>query len=139
MGPDLDPSAKLNVPNLLPLSDADAADPARGVFLDLTVRNTGTVPIDWTLAIKDAKTTAGSVDLAAITNVSYSVAGGAWSTAQRLTAPLAVSGRNLVSGSTGNTVGIRLRFWLDKTAGNEAQGAVAAFTTDLQAIQTGAS
>ncbi|PVZ95111.1 hypothetical protein [Amnibacterium flavum] len=139
VGPDLDPSATVQVANILPLSPADAANPAKGSRLDLVVRNTGSVPINWSLSLKDLKTTAGTVDVASLTNVSYTVNGGTtWSTPVKLAALTAITGSNLAA--TGSTkVTVTFRFWFDKDVTNDAQGAKAEFTTLLEAIQTGAA
>ncbi len=115
----------------------DAADPTKGARVDLTVRNTGSVPINWTLALTGATST-GPVNLASLVNVSYSVAGGAWSTPQKLAAVTPAAGVNLPSTAGASTAIVSVRFWLDADATNSAQGAAARFTTLLSAIQTGA-
>ncbi|BDI23889.1 hypothetical protein [Herbiconiux sp. L3-i23] len=139
VGPDLDPTAKLQVANILPMTSDAALAQNKAQSLDLVVRNTGSVPINWTLSLKDVAKTGGAVDLGAITNVSYRIGTGAWSAPTKLASLAPVSGQNLPSTTGSNRVTVTVRFWFDPTVTNEAQGATAQFTTLLEAIQTGAS
>jgi hypothetical protein len=138
LGSDAIPNETLAVSNILPLTDADAGDNAKGSFLAVNVRNVGTTPIDWSVDLLNATSTPS--DFVGLLRVRVSLDNGAsYGGTQNLTSITQITGLSLAAPTQAvpSVVRIKLRVWLDKSAANTAQNAVATFSTQTKAIQSG--
>ncbi|MFD1714718.1 hypothetical protein ACFSBZ_09575 [Amnibacterium flavum] len=131
------------VADVYPMTDDQAAVSARSEWV--TVRNTGTIPLDWTMSIVNPQATAPltAAQLANFRFRLYDEAGTA------LTAPLtlgAMPATVMPAGfqtrgsalAAGGQTKVELRVWLSAESQNEFQGARAAFNVVINGIQNGA-
>ncbi|MFD1714716.1 RCC1 domain-containing protein [Amnibacterium flavum] len=125
------------------MTDGQAGGGARSEWIN--VRNTGSLPLDWTLSVVNPKAQAplAAEKLANFRFQLFSEQGIALGQVQTLgSLPIAAtSGAYQTAGSglaAGGTTRVEIRVWLSVDSGNEFQGAQATFDVVINAIQNGA-
>ncbi|MFD1714904.1 RCC1 domain-containing protein [Amnibacterium flavum] len=135
--------ASIAVSDVYPMTDGQASSAARSEWV--TVRNTGTIPLDWTLSVVNPKAVAPltAAQLAMFRFQLFSEQGQPVTSILRLgdMPAAALPGSFQTQGSAlaaGGQSKVELRMWLDTAADDRFQGAQASFDVVINALQNGA-
>ncbi|MET0590810.1 MAG: hypothetical protein ABWZ77_06505 [Naasia sp.] len=132
----------VTVSDAFPMTDAQAVADNTAAVQRITIRNTGTIPLGWTLQLVNPQAKA-PLTAAQLSGFRYQLVGenGAALTGPQSFAALPAAPRTGYSLTSGEALGagaqveVGIRVWLATDSGNEFQGAGATFDVVINALQ----